>query len=111
FHNAGAVLFGVPAYVPALMEYVERYGAKLNFESKLVEIDGEAKVAVFERKNGDTVHRVEETFDMIHVVPPQTAPDFVRASPLAAASGFIEVNEATLRHPRYPNVFALGDAC
>lgn len=110
FHNAGAVLFGVPAYVPALMEYVERYGAKLNFESKLVEIDGEAKVAVFERKNGDTVHRVEETFDMIHVVPPQTAPDFVRTSPLAAASGFIEVNEATLQHPRYPNVFALGDA-
>src|SRR3546814_9816927 len=48
---------------------------------------------------------------MIHVVPPQTAPDFVRSSPLAAPSGFIEVSEATLRHPRYPNVFALGDAC
>jgi sulfide:quinone oxidoreductase len=111
FHNAGAVLFGVPAYVPALMEYVQRYGAKLNFESKLVEIDGAARVAIFERKNGDTVHRMEEKFDMIHVVPPQTAPDFVRSSPLAAASGFIEVDEATLRHPRYPNVFALGDAC
>src|SRR3546814_10473042 len=55
--------------------------------------------------------RVEERFDMIHVVPPQTAPDFVRSSPLAAPSGFIEVSEATLRHPRYPNVFALGDAC
>jgi sulfide:quinone oxidoreductase len=48
---------------------------------------------------------------MIHVVPPQVAPDFVRTSPLAAVSGFIEVNEATLQHVRYPNVFALGDAC
>ena len=48
---------------------------------------------------------------MIHVVPPQVAPDFVRSSPLAAASGFIEVDEATLQHLRYPNVFALGDAC
>jgi sulfide:quinone oxidoreductase len=111
FHTAGAVLFGVAAYVPALMEYVDRYGAHLNFQSSLVAIDGAAKVATFEQRHGDTVSRVEERFDLIHVVPPQTAPDFVRSSPLAAANGFIEVDEATLRHPRYPNVFALGDAC
>lgn len=111
FHTAGAVLFGVPAYVPALMEYVQRYGAHLNFESKLVAIDGPGGFATFEQKHGDAVTRVEERFDMIHVVPPQTAPDFVRSSPLAAASGFIEVDEATLRHTRYANVFALGDAC
>lgn len=111
FHTAGAVLFGVAAYVPALMEYVERYNAHLNFESKLVAIDGPARIATFEQKRGDNVIRVEERFDMIHVVPPQVAPDFVRNSPLAAASGFIEVNEATLQHVRYANVFALGDAC
>lgn len=111
FHNSGAVLFGVAAYVPALMEYIERYDAHLNFESKLVAIDGPAKIATFEQKCGDTVTRVQEPFDIIHVVPPQVAPDFVRNSPLAAASGFIEVNEATLQHVRYPNVFALGDAC
>lgn len=111
FHTAGAALFGVAAYVPALMEYVERYGAHLNFESKLVAIDGAARVATFEQKRGDEVTRVEECFDIIHVVPRQVAPDFVRSSPLAAASGFIEVDEATLQHPRYPNVFALGDAC
>jgi len=111
FHSAGAVLFGVAAYVPALMEYIDRYQAHLNFESKLVSIDGPAKIATFEQKRGDEVIRVEEKFDMIHVVPPQVAPDFVRNSPLAASSGFIEVNEATLQHVRYPNVFALGDAC
>ena len=111
FHTSGAVLFGVAAYVPALMEYIERYDAHLNFESKLVAIDGPAKIATFEQKRGDTVTRTQEPFDMIHVVPPQVAPDFVRNSPLAAASGFIEVNEATLQHVRYPNVFALGDAC
>ncbi len=111
FHTAGAVLFGVAAYVPALMEYVERYNAHINLESRLVAIDGPARIATFEQKRGDTVTRVEEKFDMIHVVPPQVAPDFVRSSPLAAASGFIEVDEATLRHVRYANVFALGDAC
>ena len=111
FHNSGAVLFGVAVYVPALMEYVDRYNAHLNFESRLVAIDGPARIATFEQKRGDTVTRVEESFDMIHVVPPQVAPDFVRSSPLAAASGFIEVDEATLQHVRYANVFALGDAC
>jgi sulfide:quinone oxidoreductase len=111
FHNTGAVLFGVAAYVPALMEYVDRYNAHLTFESKLVAINGPAKIATFEQKRRNSVVRVEEKFDMIHVVPPQVAPDFVRSSPLAAANGFIEVNEATLQHVRYANVFALGDAC
>lgn len=111
FHNAAGVLFGVAAYVPALMKYIERYGIKLNFESKLVAIDGPRKVATFEQKRGDAVERVEESFDMIHVVPPQTAPDFIKASPLAAASGWIEVDEATLQHKRFSNIFGLGDAC
>jgi sulfide:quinone oxidoreductase len=110
FHNAGAVLFGVAHYVPALMKYIERYGIALHYESKLVAIDGARKIATFEQKQGDAVARVEESFDMIHVVPPQTAPDFIKASPLAAASGYVEVNEATLQHKRYANIFALGDA-
>jgi sulfide:quinone oxidoreductase len=111
FHTATPSLFGVAHYVPPLMEYVKRYNAHLSFGSKLVEIDGPGRTAVFEQKDGNTTKRVSERFDMIHVVPPQVAPDFVRQSPLAAASGFVEVNEATLRHPRFPNIFALGDAC
>ena len=111
FHTAGAVLFGVAAYVPALMDYIERYGAHLNFSSKLIAVDGAAKTAIFEQKHGDETRQVEEKFDMIHVVPPQVAPDFIRNSPLAAASGFIDVSEATLQHPRFANIFALGDAC
>lgn len=111
FHTAGAVLFGVPAYVPALMEYVKRYDAKLNLQSRLVAVDGEARTATFEQKQGDATQLVDVRFDMLHVVPPQVAPDFVRASPLAAPSGFIEVDEITLRHKRYANIFGLGDAC
>jgi len=111
FHNAGGVLFGVDAYVPALMEYIERYGAGLNFTSNLVAVDGSRKVATFEQKNGNATKRVEEEFDMIHVVPPQCAPDFVSSSPLAGDSGFVDVDQATLRHAKYPNIFSLGDAC
>src|SRR3546814_4298472 len=68
FHNAAPALFGVAAYVPALEAYIARYGIDLQLESRLVSIDGAAKVALLEQRRGDTVRRVEERFDMIHVV-------------------------------------------
>lgn len=111
FHNAGGVLFGVPTYVPALMEYVERYGIGLNFGSTLVGVDGASGTATFERKNADgTAERVEREFDMLHAVPPQKPLEVMAASPLAGAGGWIEVDPTTLRHTRYPDIFALGDA-
>ncbi|MDB5579697.1 MAG: hypothetical protein JWR80_4873 [Bradyrhizobium sp.] len=112
FHTAAPVLFGVAAYVPALMAYIERYGIDLRLESRLIAVDGTAKVATFESKTvAGAVERTEIGFDLLHAVPPQVAPEFVRSSPLAAASGFVEVDEATLRHPRYDDIFALGDVC
>jgi sulfide:quinone oxidoreductase len=112
FHNAGTALFGVAAYVPALMAYVERYKIDLRFESRLVAVDGRARVATFQSKRSDgTSERIEREFDVLHAVPPQVAPDFVAKSPIAGETGYIAVDAATLRHVRYPNVFALGDAC
>ncbi|WP_374654201.1 TIGR01244 family sulfur transferase [Dongia sp.] len=111
FNNAGGVLFGVKEYVPSLMRYVERYGARLVFNSNLKSIDGPNKRAVFEtRKEDGSVERVSKRFDMIHVVPPQTAPAFIRQSPLADGAGWVDVDPETLRHKSYGNIFALGDA-
>ncbi len=110
FYNAGGVLFGVPAYVPALEAYVDRYGIGLNFFHKLVAIDGQAKKAWFDVVKPDTpVERVEVGFDMIHVVPPQVAPDFIRVSPLADAAGWVDVDQSTLRHKTFANIWSLGD--
>ncbi len=112
FHNAGPVLFGVASYVPALMAYVERYGIDLKFGSKLVGVDGNARVATFERNGGDGApERVDLEFGMLHAVPPQVAPDFVRQSVLAGPVGWIDVDPATLRHAKFPNIYGLGDAC
>ncbi len=112
FHNAGAVLFGVPTFVPPLMEYVKRYDINLQFNSKLISVDGPAKKASFEFKDAQgNLQQVEKSFDMLHVVPPQSAPDFVKNSPLANAEGWVEVDQVTLQHVRYPNIFSLGDAC
>ncbi len=110
FNNAGGVLFGVKDYVPALEHYVKKYGATLNFFHNLVAVDGAAKKAWFDVAKPDTpVERVEMEFDMMHVCPPQTAPDFIRVSPLADAAGWVDVDQTTLRHKTYDNIWSLGD--
>ncbi|WP_210559739.1 bifunctional protein tyrosine phosphatase family protein/NAD(P)/FAD-dependent oxidoreductase [Psychrosphaera aestuarii] len=110
FYNAGPVLFGVKEYVPALMEYVEKYNAKLNFSQELIEVKGKSKTAIFKVTQGDSVFLKEIEFDMLHVVPPQSAPDFIKSSPLADTNGWIDIDQSTLQHKKYANVFALGDA-
>ncbi|MEP2703864.1 MAG: TIGR01244 family sulfur transferase [Roseibium sp.] len=110
FMNAGGVLFGVKDYVPALMEYIKRYNADLNFFHNLVAIDGPNKTATFEFKEPEKdPRRIDVEFDMIHVTPPQTAPDFIRVSPLADPNGWVDVDQATLRHKAHDNIWSLGD--
>ncbi len=110
FHNAGGVLFGIKDYVPALEKYIEKYNADLNFFNNLVAVDGEAKKAWFDVAKPDSpVARIEVDFDMLHVCPPQSAPDFIKVSPLADAAGWIDVDQATLRHKEFENIWSLGD--
>lgn len=105
FHNAGAVLFGVKEFVPPLMEYVGRYGIDLQFESTLIAVNGPDRLATFREKAGE----VTKMFDMIHVTPPQKAPDFVARSPLANAAGYVDVDQDSLQHLCHANIFGLGD--
>ncbi|MCB1397417.1 MAG: TIGR01244 family phosphatase [Rhodobacter sp.] len=111
FNNAGGVLFGVKDYVPALEGYVQKYGIHTNFFHNLVSIDGPAKTATFSVNTPNETPRLVTTdFDMIHVVPPQVAPDFIRVSPLADAAGWVDVDQSTLRHKTFDNIWSLGDA-
>jgi len=110
FYSATPTLFGVKEYVEPLMQYIRRYQVDLHLNSTLVEVDGPGKTAWFNVKDADgNVSRVSETFDLLHVVPPQTAPDFIKLSPLANADGWVEVDQHSLQHVRYPNVFGVGD--
>jgi sulfide:quinone oxidoreductase len=51
---------------------------------------------------------------MLHLAPPQSAPDFIKNSPLAhqegPSKGWLNVDINSLQHNVYPNVFGLGDA-
>ena len=112
FCNAGPVLFGCAAYVPALMEYVKKYSINLDFGHNLVKIDGKSKKAWFTvAKEGAEPETIERSFDMIHVCPPQCAPDFIKESPLSNDAGWVDVDPASLQHTKYKNIYGLGDVC
>lgn len=109
FYNAGQVIFAIKEYVPALMQYVERYNAHLHFSHNLVKVDGPNKTAWFEDKTSDTTELHEVNFDMLHVVPPQSAPEFIKSSPLADKAGWVDVDQCSLQHATYKNIYSLGD--
>lgn len=109
FRSGGASVFGIPFYAQALDKVMASYGAEPHYGNHLVQVRGEDKIAVFESVVDGQAVREEVPYDILHVVPPQSAPDFIRESPLADANGWLEVDKNTLRHPRYPNVFGLGD--
>jgi sulfide:quinone oxidoreductase len=111
FWSGGTRVFGVEKYENTLKKVIAHYGINTQFFVKLVEIDGAAKIAKFVGigdSNKDQVYEV--AFDMIHVTPPQSAPDFIKSSPLANAAGWIDVEKHTLQHNTYKNIFACGDA-
>lgn len=111
FWSGGTRVFGVDKYEHTLKKVIERYGIKTQFFVKLVEVDGPNKKAKFVgigEANKDKEYWVE--FNMLHVTPPQSAPDFVKNSPLANSAGWLDVDKHTLQHTKYPNIFGAGDA-
>lgn len=111
FCNAGPVLFGVADYVPALMEYVDKYGIQLSFSQNLVKVDGPNQLATFVVTDAEgNKQEVEKSFDMLHVCPVQCSPKFISDSPLADAAGWVDLNPDTLQHKKYPRIYGVGDA-
>ena len=104
-------MFGVPEFAEVLEQVVNRYGIDVRFETVVSAVDPDSKEVTLSEINGDTSYRLG--YDFLHAVPPQSAPDWVKASPLSIpgdAKGWIDIDKHTMQHVRYPDVFALGDA-
>lgn len=109
YYAASPSIFAVKKYADALNEQVIKpRGFETRYKHNLIEIRADKKEAVFQ--NLDTNEIVVQAYDMIHVAPPMSAPDFIKKSPLANEAGWVDVNKETLQHVRYPNIFSLGDA-
>jgi sulfide:quinone oxidoreductase len=109
FVSGGSMLFGVKKYAASLQKMVDKYGITLHFKYDLISIDDDKKEATFRLMNGLGSATITKKYDMIHVTPPQSAPDFIRQSPLIDAKGWVDVNKFTLQHTKYNNIFSLGD--
>lgn len=48
-------------------------------------------------------------YDMMHLAPPQASPKFIANSPLATPEGWLFVDDKTMQHKKYKNIFGLGD--
>lgn len=106
----GPRIFGIPGIADSLDKVIADYGITLHTESELTAVDADARKVTVSAV-GASGRDMMLPYDMLHVVPRQSAPDWIKRSPLSTgdAAGYVEVDKYTLQHVRYPNVFALGD--
>lgn len=106
FATGLGVMFGVPKYSAKLDELRKERGVEALFQHDLVSIDGNK--ATFARPGGED--SVTRKFDLLHAVPKMGPHKFVKESPLADQAGYVDVDQGTLRHKKYRNVWSAGDA-
>lgn len=112
--SGGSIIFGIKEYAKTLDEVVKRGNIKTHFKVDVTEIDGDKKIAYYEQENSSgQVERKSIPFDLCHAVPPQSAPDFIKESPLTNLTiplGYVDVDKYTMQHNKFLNVFSLGDS-
>ncbi len=108
YGSATAGIFGIPRYAKTLNKLVEKRHIIPHYQHDLVAVDGPGHKATFQHI--ETGAQLVLDFAMLHVTPPQSAPEVIKSSPLANEAGWVDVHKHTTQHVRYPNVFSLGDS-
>ena len=103
-------MFKVPVFSQALEETARRYGIEVRLRSEMTALDGAKRTAVITDHATGTDETV--SYDLLHAVPPQRAPEWLADGPLAdpgSPYGYVRADRETLQHPDFPQIFALGD--
>jgi sulfide:quinone oxidoreductase len=91
FYTNGGKLFGVPEYHNAIDGQMKARDISVNYSHKFVAVDPVKKIATFEKHWKEEVYdeflemkvekrmteKVETDYDLLHVIPPQKAPDAI----------------------------------
>ena len=126
FATPGSVIFGVKPIKETLMKVINRYNIEFKPHYAPIRIDADKKMIYFkyvasdenqcvvneDNSLGEKLNingNIEMPFDMLHLAPPQAAPQFVRDSNLVNDAGWLDVNHNTLQHNKFSNIFGLGD--
>jgi sulfide:quinone oxidoreductase len=99
-------MFSVKKYSDALNALRVERGIEGLFEHNLVAVDSKARVAKFKKPDGS---EVDKEYALLHVTPQMGPLDFIKKSPLADGVGWVDVDQGTLRHKKFGNVWSLGD--
>ncbi len=114
YRSALAGIFGIPVFADLLNRIVSRKNIKTFFNQKLIEVRARERQAVFVDV-ADSQKMEIISYEYLHIVPSMRPPEVIRSSDVSVAEGagrgWIDVDPYSLRHQRWPNVFALGDAC
>jgi sulfide:quinone oxidoreductase len=121
FATSGDGIFPVTEIAETLYKVIDRKKINIKFSYELKKIDNDKQVAWFEvspnseERNPITLELLKDKglvgikYDMLHLVPPNTSPDFIKKSPIVDEDGWVDVDPYTLQHKKYANIFALGD--
>ncbi len=104
-------LFGIPAIADSLDAVASDYGITVHADAEVTSVDAAGTQGHRgERRSGRTPNAMLP-YDMLHAVPRQSAPDWIKSSPLSTgdANGYVGIDKHTMQHVRHPNVFSLGD--
>ncbi|KAJ2780992.1 hypothetical protein H4R18_003142 [Coemansia javaensis] len=111
YYTALGKIFAIDKYAAAMDAVARSRGIGVHLLHDLVAVDGPARRATFKVLGSGPAagETVTVPYEFLHVTPPMRAPGFISRSALANAAGFVDVNQHTLQHARFPNVYALGD--
>ncbi|MDN6159472.1 FAD/NAD(P)-binding oxidoreductase [Brevibacterium sp.] len=104
-------MFGVEVFAEELDMVAKRYGIEVHLSSEVTDIDPTAQTVTVTDNSAHSSEQIDYT--MLHVVPPQSAPDWIKHSPVTKAddpNGYVDIDPNTLQHVRWPEIFSLGDA-
>lgn len=112
YNTALPRIFGVVKYAESLRLVCQSRDINVNYSLDLVEVRNKSREAVFRGVVDGQPSGDEQVFkyDMMHVAPKMGPVKAVADSPLANAAGFVDVDDHTLQHKKYRNVWSLGDA-
>ena len=110
FAKADEELFTSKIYRKCLQKEVDRYeNIRMAYGFTLSGIEIGKKKAIYNTVDG----KKEMPYDFIHIVPPHRAPEVLANSPLSVhegkEKGWMAYDGKTLRHPKYQNIFGIGD--
>ncbi|MBQ0732919.1 NAD(P)/FAD-dependent oxidoreductase [Aquimarina celericrescens] len=121
FATNGGVIFGIKQIAKTLMKVIDRKDINIRFGHQLKKIDAEKQIAWYAIGDNESEYNHKDIqvskdgdligihYDMLHLAPPSVAPKFIQESALVNDAKWLDVDQYTMQHNKYPNIFGLGD--